>query len=243
MFPRSIALPIATMFFVLVSVGACTTTAIEAPDDAAAPDAPPAPVRDAGAPIDEPELDAGKKADADDGKCHPRSAAGYTGVPYLPANPNSNGACTDGQIGAYAECLYGNKASCQDIDGDGFVCRDCIEPLGVDTWGPFAPLPGTDASRLNSAGCAALVNGDTTANGCGKAFMDYEGCLDFTCLDECPASYSACIAEATPGVCATFTAAIKAACPKDAHECYIRASDKGPQDVVKRVIRRFCGSL
>lgn len=126
-------------------------------------------------------------------------------------------------------------------------CESCITELrsaSLGYWGPFILKGGSSIeARLNSAGCAAIINGDTTTTSCGKALADYEGCADFTCQAKCPDTYTACLVEASAGVCKAFTAAVKAKCPKNAHECYVLPTDKNGDAVRKRVIRRFCGPV
>lgn len=95
----------------------------------------------------------------------------------------------------------------------------------------------------NHAGCGALINMDATDTGCGKALAEAIGCLDFTCLEQCPNDYAACAQESGTSECKTFQTAAKTACPVDVKECFVRATDKSPNDVRKRVIERFCGSF
>lgn len=67
------------------------------------------------------------------------------------------------------------------IDEVPTLCARCILSGGAGGWGPFVAVDDSDAVTLNSAGCGALINGDTTTTGCGKALAESEACLDFTC--------------------------------------------------------------
>jgi hypothetical protein len=161
---------------------------------------------------------------------------------YDPPHPHED-VCTDRQIDLYFECVYGNSASCIAMNADaGSACRECID-FGSPASGYAGPLVtlATSGGSVNSAGCGALVNGDTTATGCGKALADQEGCFDVTCLDECPNDYAGCVKQSAATQCKSFVVAAKAACPVDASECYVRSTDANSEAVIKRVFKRFCG--
>jgi hypothetical protein len=225
--------------FSLGSGSACTSTeivdvTIEGDAEAAAPTLPDAAT-------DSP-VDAADAADANDGKCHPISASGFTTAPYAPPTGAYQGLCTDAQIASFIDCANGNMAACADAQGDGGSCLACIESRSTDPkWGPLV-ITGA-SSELNEAGCVALANNDTTTTGCGQANANYTGCLHYTCRDACPDTlYFACAVETVKTSCKAFTSASTAACSTSGSDCYALPSD-GANDLTKRLIKRFCGSM
>ena len=227
----------------LGSVNACTTTeVVDVPFDGGGTDAP---VTVADAAGDGTIVDANADVVADDGACHPASAAGFTGEPYKPPSGGYQGVCTDLQIKSLLDCAGGNMTACADLQTDaGASCMACaVTPKGAALWGPLVQSPGSAGTELNEAGCAALDNNDTTTTGCGQALANYTGCLHYTCRDQCPgADYYACAVETKSTSCKVFAAAPKTKCTSAGTECFGQAGDTS-NDLATRLIKRFCGTL
>lgn len=103
-----------------------------------------------------------------------------------------------------------NAAACRafDLDPDNETCLACLFTAKGDApSGPLIVFPG-DYWQANAGGCIALLDGDTTATGCGARTQASDVCRYGICLEACgdsPTSedWDACRA-ASPIACISY---------------------------------------
>jgi hypothetical protein len=131
--------------------------------------------------------------------------------PFVPPNqPRS--VCTPAQIEAYYDACWApgwTDATCDPFSGDP-ANSPCIRCMYGDatakSWGAVIDYHGD--TFTNIAGCIALVDGDSSATGCGAAYQTFQECDDAAC-NACTTSttYDQCEAVADFGVCQTYAQA------------------------------------
>jgi hypothetical protein len=154
-------------------------------------DAPPSVVGDGG-------LDAAAR-------CIPRLPAGFT-PQWKPPRAPTPGACSEDQIQReYAACEgpMSTASTCPAFRNDpaNTACIACLFSSEADpSYGAIIRVGGS--WKTNTAGCIALVDGDTTASGCGARVQAASACYDAACEGCEPfTSYVQCREQAPSTVC------------------------------------------
>jgi hypothetical protein len=128
---------------------------------------------------------------------------------WKPPRPDPT-ACTEAQV-------LDDKSKCWGADFDptcsaferdpaNATCLQCLFSSSDEpTYGALILLPN-GGLHSNVPGCLALVDGDTSSNGCGARYQAYEQCLDAACMQNCASydDYTSCSTVAALGVCAPF---------------------------------------
>jgi hypothetical protein len=168
---------------------------------------------------DDSPLEATLDADAGDaGACAPSNAA-YVASWHPPAARAS--ACTAGELDLFwTSCWTGgiHSAACTTFLGAHGACAACLlTPSSAVPRGAVAVFATPDLVSINSPGCVALVDGDTSANGCGAAGQALHDCKVAACA-ACDTSaanfptFQACESAAATKGCASFAADFDAKC-------------------------------
>jgi hypothetical protein len=171
------------------------------------------------------------------GTCVAPSAAGYQPM-WRPPNAPMVGACTEEQVSRqYALCEFNSgmysEAACEAFGAQpaNFKCLSCMFGApGAASVGAILDLPG-DEWVANQAGCLALVDGDSSATGCGAKRQAAELCVYTACNTACARPVSnevvgACDSAAQSDACsAYFSEAACALSPRYAACDYTSAAD------------------
>jgi hypothetical protein len=146
--------------------------------------------------------------------CAPVSVASYFPSPLVPPRAPAN-ACTANELAAFfGACVDdATSAACTAFQTSDSACSACLLSQQTDaSWG--AVVVGLGKTKINIAGCIALVQGDASAKSCAQHASDELGCEAYACDGVCPVtadageqSYEACIEEATIGDCHPYAAA------------------------------------
>jgi hypothetical protein len=149
--------------------------------------------------------------------CAPALPAGYSHTWVPPRNMPS--ACTAAQVQAYWDTCLGTSAStaqCNAFFSANAACVACLDSQSTNaTYGTLIDLPN-GTSIANVGGCLALIDGDTSNDGCGAKFQAAQFCKIDACESSCPVdssnaasftAFSNCEADAGATVCETENAA------------------------------------
>jgi hypothetical protein len=155
------------------------------------------------------------------GACVAPSAVGYQPMWTPPSNPEA-GACTEQQVSQeYSLCEPDSGAYDQtgcrafNVDPANSTCLGCVfGALGAANAGAVLVMPGGQW-LANRAGCIALVDGDSSATGCGANTQAADVCRYSACIAACTPSvsdtaFSTCERAAESGACIAYFS--KAAC-------------------------------
>ena len=144
--------------------------------------------------------------------CVAPSAVGYQPM-WTPPSAPAVGACTEQQVSQeYALCGVDSSSydqtACRafDVDLANAACLGCMfGVLGAANVGAILIL-AHDTWIANRAGCIALIDGDSSATGCGARRQAAEMCMYTTCLAVCTsdATATACENTAENGPCSTY---------------------------------------
>jgi hypothetical protein len=123
-----------------------------------------------------------------------------------PRAPQSS--CTGSQVQSIydaCESTSGTRAACSGQDGP---CADCIYTSTADAkYGPY--VYDNMIGLVNDAGCIALVEGNTTATGCGAKVQALDMCMEQACASACTRAqwsvFVQCRNTAAKTVCAAYT--------------------------------------
>jgi hypothetical protein len=140
-----------------------------------------------------------------------------------PPNATAN-VCTSQDLAAfYQACVTSGATSsaCNAfIASDAGACASCLLSRSSDpTWGPVVVLP--EQTKLNVAGCVAIVTGDASSTSCAQAISAELGCEGYACDSVCPmnvdgglAAYQECALDVAMTTCRNY---LEAECdPADA---------------------------
>jgi hypothetical protein len=147
--------------------------------------------------------------------CMATSADGYQPM-WTPPSAPMVGACTQQQVSReYALCqsssgMYDQNA-CRafDVDPANSTCLGCMfGVLGVADVGAVLLQP-SGQWLANRAGCIALVDGDSSATGCGASTQAAQVCQNAACLAACTlqvssADFIACEIATINGACSAY---------------------------------------
>lgn len=158
--------------------------------------------------------------DSGPGTCPTTDAIDATQYQYKAANKQP-GACTSAMIDALVAFVDGNKtAKYADVKNSvtDATCKACL--FTVDpTWGPLVENAKGELILINSGGCIEAASGKLE---CGKAYHQFEQCLDEACVD-CPegddTALSACYKAAAKGACKAANSAITSDCADAISTC------------------------
>ena len=162
-------------------------------------------------------------AAVDDGStasdCKPGDVLSFTPVWKSPA-PFDQKKCTDAQVEALVNCLFEglpDQTTCDAVMADDAnkACDACLFTEDTSAaWGPVITSNGT--GTLNTGGCIANVQGDTSKNGCGAKYAANIDCGYAACDSNCSGNdvtdeqYNQCLDDAAAGNCKSYATA--AAC-------------------------------
>jgi hypothetical protein len=155
------------------------------------------------------------------GACVTPSADGYQPM-WTPPSAPMVGACTEQQVSReYAVCQPSSgtydKNACRafDVDPANSTCLGCMfGVLGSAALGAILIQP-SGQWLANRAGCIALIDGDSSATGCGAKTQAAGVCENFACSASCTpqassANFAACEMASFSGTCTDYFS--KAAC-------------------------------
>ena len=116
--------------------------------------------------------------------CAPLSVASYVPAPMTPPNTPA-AACTAQDIGDFYDACIGSditSGACATYQAAHAACASCLVSAG----GPV--VVGGGHTKVNIAGCVALVQGDSSATSCAQKVSDELGCEALACDAVCPVS-------------------------------------------------------
>jgi hypothetical protein len=222
---------------------------------------PKADLPDSGTPLSETNEDAGSFFDGNLVQeaaatiCDPQSIAGFKPT-WTPPETWKQTACAAAQIsGFYAACLTPpiDETTCKAYVAANSTCSACLQT--EDT----APTSGAivwhehDAYwTVNVAGCLARATGDSSATGCGGSYSAAIACRQASCnacwagqgTTTTFAEFSMCEQQAGESTCATYAAAVPAACgdiSQGPGSVCMPASGATAQDAFMQIAPLFCG--
>ena len=147
--------------------------------------------------------------------CEVPSAAGYEPT-WTPPRAPLAGVCTEQQVAMEWNFCENSSAlfdvqACRafDVDPANAACLGCLfGALGATDLGAVLVLP-EGQWIANRAGCIALVDGDSSATGCGAKTQAADVCQYTACLAACTApvsnaDFAACEKTARNGACRAY---------------------------------------
>jgi hypothetical protein len=153
--------------------------------------------------------------DAGSPPCAPVAVTGYAPSALTPPRSPSTACAGQGLADFYDACITGgmSNAECSVVRASDAPCAQCLISSATDaTWGAVV-LVGA-ATKLNVAGCVALVQHDAGATSCAARVGAALGCESLACDAVCPLdvdggaiSYDACVQAAVAGECRAYLAA------------------------------------
>ena len=146
------------------------------------------------------------------GTCATPSADGYQPM-WTPPSAPMIGACTQQQVSREYSVCYGatyNQNACHAFESDpaNSTCLSCVfGVLGTPNVGAILVLPGNEWIS-NRGGCIALLDGDSSATGCGAKAQAATVCAYTACNAACTRPVSdkdlaACENGTASGACRT----------------------------------------
>ncbi len=178
--------------------------------------------------------------------CHPELIDWWAPRWVPPAQPTP-GACTVAQIEEhYAACdgSGASKEACENLKVP--ANKICLQCLLSESWDvPYAAVifdRHEQFSQANQPGCIALVDGDTSATGCGAKRQLALSCIEASCARTCSINRSrmaweTCQQEASLTQCQKYVEA--ASCYKPEYAKCFHASFK---DYFVETAKQFCVS-
>ena len=147
--------------------------------------------------------------------CAPQSVAQYVASSLVPPKSDAS-ACTSQELADfYAACITAgtSAASCaafQAVDAGTAACGACLlSKTTDDTWGPV--VVSATQTKMNVAGCVAIVQNDASASSCASRVAAELGCEAYACDAVCPVtldagatSYATCTQEVAAGDCRPY---------------------------------------
>jgi hypothetical protein len=157
---------------------------------------------------------AGTPAPRVDDTCHPESLGDWKPT-WAPPTLPAPGACTQQQIERqFAVCASSKNdtTACNRFNNDpeNVGCVGCLlSAPSAERRGPIVVGTPRGGSLVNTPGCIALVDGDTSAASCGAKKQAYLDCESAACSKVCPGSYRnsrfyRCGDEASLSICRQF---------------------------------------
>ena len=121
--------------------------------------------------------------------CHPEVIDWWAPRWVPPAQPTP-GACTVAQIEEHYAACDGPRASKEACENLKILAnKTCLQCLLSESWDvPYGAVifdRHEQFSRANQAGCIALVDGDTSATGCGAKRQLALSCIEASCARTC----------------------------------------------------------
>jgi len=140
----------------------------------------------------------------------------FTALPWAPPTPFGQGACTTAEITTYATAI-GAMTFMPPFTSGNATCDACIQaPTTAAKAGPVQLIMMGSTivdAILNSGGCIANADGNTTATGCGSQFNSLNDCISQECGDCSTSASDACVmAVQGTGVCGSVTPMLTMAC-------------------------------
>lgn len=197
-----------------VSAAGCSSTPVTPEDEGGTPttDAGPDVRKDQGVPDTNPP---------GTGTCPTTEAIDQTQYQYKGAAIKT-GDCTSADIDALVAYVDANKtAKYADVKNSvtSATCKACLFTVDGATWGPLVENAKGELILINSGGCIEAASGKLE---CGKAYHQFEQCLDEACVD-CPegddTALSACFKAAAKGACKAANTAITSDCADAISTC------------------------
>ena len=145
--------------------------------------------------------EAAPEEEAGSATCPTTDPIDATTAPWKPPAA-SPGSCSEQQILDLVKYVDANKqTSYADLKKQvtDATCAKCLFVKDDTTWGPFVEKADGSFLRNNFGGCVAVTSGKEA---CGKAFSQFDDCLDFACQDCADdAATSKCKSAAGKGAC------------------------------------------
>jgi hypothetical protein len=163
-----------------------------------------------------------------------------TAVPYKPPAIQL-GACDDGAIKVIEDLVKTNpKATYADLktalSKHSETCAKCVFGADGEKWAPI--VESGDKVALNRGGCVDIVSGK---EGCGKAYQQWDQCLEEACKTCEDGDRQACASDAqkAEAACGTSSEALLKACGNDVNT-YIQSCFKPGELIIKGPITKQC---
>jgi len=197
-----------------VSSAGCSTTTTTTEEDSGTP------TTEAGATDAKKDTNV-TPTDSGPGTCPTTDAIDQTQYQYKGAAIKT-GDCTSADIDALVAYVDANKtAKYADVKNSvtSATCKACLFTVDGATWGPLVENAKGELILINSGGCIEAASGKLE---CGKAYHQFEQCLDEACVD-CPegddTALSACYKAAAKGACKAANTAITSDCADAISTC------------------------
>jgi hypothetical protein len=156
-----------------------------------------------------------------DDTCHPEPLADWKPT-WAPPTLPMPGACTQQQVERqFAVCASSRNdtTACNLFNNapENVGCVGCmLSAPFAERHGPIVVGTSRGGSLVNTPGCIALVDGDSSATSCGAKKQAYVDCELAACSKVCPGSYRnsrfyRCADEASRSICGQFLEAAKCA--------------------------------
>lgn len=181
--------------------------------------------------------------DGGDGKCYDEKPLDVSGVKYQPPRIQP-GACTENVLGVIDDLVATKQDATFDelkaaiVAKESTACAECVFGEDGDTWAPIVQKDGK-VIAVNGGGCVDLVSEKVD---CGKAYYQWDLCLNTKCSKCTGSEASSCFKEAQSTACEAASAALVAACGGNEVEVnkHLSACFKSGEVTVKGPIREQC---
>lgn len=206
------------------------------------------------APVDSGTVDSGKtttKTDAGGGDddddtttktCLSPTAIDATKVPYKSPLIQA-GACPSSVLTQIDTFINANpNAEYADLKGElaktSAGCASCVFGTDGDKWPPIIEDGTGKVTNIDVGGCIEIASGKAD---CGKAYQQWDSCLDEACTSCSDSDYGQCTqdAQADGAACGTASAALQTACGANVND-YIDACYKAGELIIKGPIQAQC---
>ncbi len=154
------------------------------------------------------------------GQCSPSATVDTSQIKWVPPVTPNPTACSDVQAKTYFDSCFGTNGSATacnafTTNAANATCYTCLasEAGGPETSYGVLVAYG-NIYYPNTAGCIALVTGDSSSSSCGAKLQATIDCDNLACAPNCPAvtsatinEYNACTQAAESGACKTLAEA------------------------------------
>jgi hypothetical protein len=190
-----------------VAASGCSSTTVDATGGEGGTVTP----AEAGKPKPVPDSGPDPAEDSGPGTCPTTDPIDATTAPWKPPTTPST-ACTEKQITDLVAYVEANPkvdypTLKKQVTG---ACATCLFVKDGTNWGPFVEKADGSFERNNFGGCVAITSGKES---CGKAFSQFDDCLQVACQDCADdAALTKCNTAAGKGACKDAGAAFATEC-------------------------------